>query len=273
VEAAPSAGPALWEVTGGKAKMVLFGSFHVLKKGADWLTPAIDQAFSAASTLVVEIDIASYDQAELGRTTAGYALLPRGERLDTVLDAATYANVVAHAETLGVDPKGLSMLRPWFVGLTLTQAELAKEGYEAAQGDDATLIARAKGKGLKILSLESLTQQMSVLATPPQGDINAYMTTYLDDIDGAHADFAKIDAIWRTGDIAGLEATLKEEKARDPAVFKAVYDDRNHAWLPHFKQLLEGEGSYFVVVGAGHLVGDDGMVALLRAAGYTVKRL
>jgi uncharacterized protein YbaP (TraB family) len=271
--AAPSAGPALWEVSGGKAKMVLFGSFHVLKKGADWLTPAIDNAFSAASTLVVEIDVASYDPAELGRTTAGYALLPKGETLDRVLDAATYANVVAHAEALGIDPKGLSMLRPWFVGLTLTQAKLAAEGYEAAQGVDATLIARAKKKGLKILSLESLTQQMSVLATPPEGDINAYMTSYLDDIDKAHEEFAKIDTLWRSGDAAGLETALKEEKARDPAAFKTVYDDRNRAWLPYFKQLLEGEGRYFVVVGAGHLVGDTGMVALLTAAGYTVKRL
>lgn len=268
-----SAGPAIWEVEGGNARMVLLGSFHVMKRDADWRTPVIMDAFKGADTLVVEIDLSRYSQQQIWQATAKYALLPKGKTLQSVLDGSTYAEVTDRARTLGVDSKAIDTFRPWFAGLTLEQAELAQQGYTAEMGVDETLMAAAKDTDKTILPLETFDEQISILATPPEGDINAYMKEYLDELSRSKQEFSRIDEIWRRGDVAGLENYLKTEHDNDPGVFAAVYTARNRSWLPRFEEMLKGSGTYFVVVGAGHLVGKDGVVALLRQAGYTVHRL
>jgi uncharacterized protein YbaP (TraB family) len=94
----------------------------------------------------------------------------------------------------------------------------------------------------------------------------------LDEQDMA-GDLEEITAAWRRGDLAKLESLLRSGVEESPAFFKALTTDRNLRWLPQIEAMLaHPEDDYLVVTGALHMVGEEGLVELLRRKGYKVER-
>lgn len=266
-------GPALWEVSDAPGRLYLFGSFHLLTPGQEWMRPAIQKAFTEGDALVVEINPQEYGPAEMSAAMMGRARLPEDRRLRDILNTEIYQSVRERAKDLGFAPGFFDRFRPWFVGLALTQRVLNEAGYQGQLGVDAHFVKRAGGRDMPIRELETLEAQITALAQSAGEDPNAYMRLFLSQLGESQAFFDKLDDMWAAGDVVGLTDYMAEERERDPAAYRALYVRRNKAWLEKLTAYLKTDRTYFVVVGTGHLVGEGGLVDLLRQRGYAVRRV
>ena len=154
--------------------------------------------------------------------------------------------------------------------MTLTLLELQKLGVDPQYGLDKHFFGRARREGKQIVPLETVDFQIGLATDFSKEEGELFMKITLDDIDKATKEATKMLKAWQTGDADTLEKLLNEASHQAPAVFKRLLTDRNQRWVPRIEEWLRGDKNVLVVVGAGHLVGADGVVELLRKKGLKV---
>lgn len=281
---APASAPALarserqakhlvWRVDkAGKTLAFLVGSVHVLTKESYPLPAVFDAAFNQTSTLVEEIDLGEAGDASALLATATQAIFTDGQTLRTVLDGATYARVEAKATAAGLPMMFLDRMKPWLVAVTLSVPDLQRAGFDPANGLDRYFYDRARAAARPVRGLETAAYQVERLN-------GLTMTVQVDMLRATLADVeAQVSAVkeivdgWRTGDVETLERLLLQEFRAAPEVYQRLLVDRNRNWVPKLAECLP-TAPCLVVVGAAHLLGSDGLVALLREAGFTLEQL
>ena len=223
---------------------------------------------------MVEVDISAANTARLQLLMRERGSLPEGESLRQHLSPETWRRLEAYAQEQGIPMPLLSGLQPALVITMLSSLRLAEAGLRPELGIDRHFLEQ-RPPGMRLLQLESAEQQIQLLLDFPEPDLLLQQTlVQLDDIDQL---LQPIYDAWLAGDAAQLHRLLREdESARHPAfepVYEQLFDARNRAMAARIETYLEGSGSYFVVVGAGHLVGPEGIIALLARSGYEARRL
>lgn len=257
-------------VKGEHNTLYLLGSVHLLKASDRELPAAALTALGRSAALVMEVDLTDAKAAHPSEATEARALLPPGQTLAEVLGPEANAEFEAHARAAGLEPARLSGFRPWFAALTLLQLSLAAQGFDFESGVDAQLARRAVATHKPIIALETVDQQLSLFAALPDDEQRRFLLYLLKDVDDTPRTLKDVVRAWRGGDTARLEALLGEGFGEFPELYAPLVADRNRAWLGTLTRLLHERSDYLVVVGALHLVGRDGLVELLRAAGYPV---
>jgi uncharacterized protein YbaP (TraB family) len=259
-----------WIVKGDHNTVYLLGSVHVLKPTERDLPDEALRAYAAAAALVMEIDLndPSADMA-LGMDLS-LESLPEGQTLAEVLGPEVYRRFTEHVHSLGLEPDLFSSYQPWFAALAMQQAELSQQGFEPGSGVDEQIAQRAAVDRKPIIALETLDQQLGFFAHLSMDQQRRFLLYMLDDADDTVHSADAVVSAWRTGDVASLERLLTESTQEYPELFRVLTTDRNRRWLPTLTDLLHGQDDYLVVVGALHLVGQDGLVHLLQQAGYQV---
>ena len=107
------------------------------------------------------------------------------------------------------------------------------------------------------------------VAAPAPGDLDLVVTEMRD----VGTDTQAVVAAWRAGDAAKLASLLGDEYKSFPALYRTLVGDRNKRWVPQIEKLLKDKDNYFVVVGALHLVGDGGLLELMRRDGFKAEQL
>lgn len=270
-----SAGPEksfLWKIRSGPVTLYLLGSIHCLKKEHYPLNPRIEEAFEEADTLIVEANINDRGRMDL-ESLAEQALYPGKDSLQAHVSRETYERVREKAANLGIPPEIMEKQRPWFLGLTILSMELLKMGFEPRYGVDSYFLAKANQK--KVLELESFDYQLKLLSGFSDAEQEASLLSTLRDLRTTEQEFDRLVRLWKSGDTAGMEAVLmkrpKEDKRLEAAYEKLLYE-RNRTMASHVEFYLKTNGTYFVVVGAGHMIGEKGIVELLRKKGYRVEQ-
>jgi uncharacterized protein YbaP (TraB family) len=268
---APTRG-VLWKASNRQGVVYLVGSVHLLTKDYYPLSPTLDAAFNESDLLVEEID--------LGDTGALNALqlitrsqLPAGESLDKLLGPATYARASKRFAALGIPIEPLQRFKPWTLALMLSQLEWAKAGFDPALGLDQHFFDRAKKIGKAVRGLETVEFQLSRfdgLALDQQARLLAQT---IDEIESETLNVVKLVDAWKTGDVATLEKLAMADVDKDPFLYQRFLVERNRNWMPIIESLFNRQGRAFVVVGAAHLIGPDGLVQMLKAKGYSVEQL
>ncbi len=265
--------PALWKVSGPKGSLYLMGSVHVLTKADSWLTAPIEKAFSGSQCLALEIDLATISEAEIGAALRQVGQYPPDQGgLQQHVSEATYARFLEVAAKLSISPESLDRFRPWLVGLILDSTITQSLGYLDQYGVDVYFLNRAKTAGMPILGLESLQDQVKVLSDDGGETDDAILTDVVDALDKTPELITVLANAWRRGDMATIEKKVLEESADTPGGYERLIAGRNRRWLPKLKQMLDTGRHCFIVVGAGHFVGDASVLKLLKKAGYTVTR-
>ncbi|MBB4211928.1 hypothetical protein EV659_10798 [Rhodothalassium salexigens DSM 2132] len=279
-EARSPDGPPLWLLADDDSQVYLFGSIHMMKPDVAWFDQKIETAFKAAHTVTFEVDFDDIDPAQVQRFMMDNSRLPEGQRLsdllpDTVMDElmSVFAKVPMPTGETGVPRSVVEQWRPWFASLQYAQTVAAMAGFMPQYGIDVVLTQRATQAGKPIEGLETITEQFEVLMTiddlAGSGAFQAQMERYDDPVQL----FEDMKSDWLAGDTAGLDALLldpSEEMA--PAFHKTLFDDRNADWVPQIEAMLDEPGTQFVVMGVGHLIGDNSVVDLLEERGHTVAR-
>lgn len=268
--------PLLWRVSDADNSLYLLGSFHLLRPGDYPLHPATDAAFADAERLVFELPPAEMDDPSLGQRLAAAGRRADGRRLQDELPAPTWSRLEQSAARLGLPVEALQGMEPWFASLVLSLTEMQQAGLDASLGLDRHFLRRAAEAGKPGEGLETGDDQIALFDGMDPALQRQALEDALEDVDGFQEEIERLHALWRQGDAEGLFAgSAAEMREKYPSLYRRVNADRNRAWLPRLKSLLDDEASddALVVVGAMHLLGEDGVVALLRAEGYTVERL
>ncbi|HEV7164621.1 MAG: TraB/GumN family protein [Gammaproteobacteria bacterium] len=263
----------LWRVSKGGDALYLAGSVHVLKPSDYPLPPVMEQAFSGSAGLVEEIDLASVDPESTQLDVLRLGNYPAGQTLQSALPPDVYKKVAKQAGDLGIDMAVLDNLKPWLVSITLLEAQLAKSGYAADDGADIHFANEAKAQNKPVTGLEQMEYQLGLLAGLPDQAQQALLLQAVDESTDFDTEMQQMISAWHTGDTAVLEKTLNQDFGGYPDIYKAVLVTRNQAWAPKLEALLASGKQYFVIVGALHLVGPDGLLARFKKDGYTVEQL
>ncbi|WP_409420527.1 TraB/GumN family protein [Pseudaeromonas sp. ZJS20] len=265
--------PGLWQAQKDGQRLWLLGSIHVGTADLYPLDAAIMQAWQQADELILETDLRQLDGAtqqellQLGR-------LPAGQRLADKLPAPLYRQTVAAAQRQHLPAEALLPLQPWFAALTLTQVAMQQAGYQAQYGVDEYFVHQAETSHKPIVGLEQPIAQFRYLAGLKDHEVEFLQNT-LEQLPSLSELLPELIQAWQAGNTQSLVALLNEEQG-PPALRDYLEAQllarRNQAWLP---QLMDGQRhpNAFVVVGALHLHGPKGLLALLEQAGYAVTPL
>lgn len=261
----------LWRVTSDTATVYLLGSIHAMRGDSYPLPGAMEAAYDEASVVVFEVNLDDLTSAAFKMLEAG--MLPAGRTLESELDPSTWNDFSAHVLERGIDPADFQTMKPWMAALNLTMLELAASGYLANKGLDAYFSNRAARDGKERVPLETVDLQVSLFADLTERQSLAFLRYTLVDLQTMIPQLDELSRQWRAGDVAPVERLLLEGFREFPDVFERMVTDRNQAWMTPIEMLLAGDRDALVVVGALHLVGEGGLVEMLRDRGYTVEQM
>ncbi len=261
---------SFWEIKGRSNTVYLLGSVHMLKPIDSTLAPEMLHAYEISKALVMEIDLNDGGSDALLGSSLELAMLPEGQSLQDVLGTELYADLVRHAKSLGLDPEIMDRFQPWFAALLMEQTALSQSGFEAGAGIDEQFAQRAQADGKPVIALETVDEQLGFFAHLSAEQQRQYLRATLKDLDTEAKDAGGMVDAWQRGDSAALERLLRKESTENPELFRMLTVERNRNWLPKIVALLREDRDYLVIVGALHLVGPDGLVALLKSQGFQV---
>jgi uncharacterized protein YbaP (TraB family) len=262
-----------WKVTGKSGVVYLVGSVHLLSNDFYPLQPALEAAYKDSDLLVEEVDMAELTDPSAQLALLGKAMLPSATPLDKVISAETYAMLAKRAESLGLPLEPFKMLKPWMVALTLVQMEWQQAGFDPQLGLDKHFYDQAKADGKATQGLETAEYQISRLDGLTMDQQERLLAESLKELDDEKANMKKLVDAWRTGDSATVEKIVLADLKAEPVLYQRLLVERNRNWMPKLEALFARPKHALVVVGAAHLVGPDGLLAALKAKGYTVEQL
>lgn len=265
------AAPALWRVSDGDSDVYLFGTLHALKPGLKWRTPLYDQVLARAGTVWFEADLQSGDADSVRRLIERYGSDP-DRPLSRKLDARDLGALAQTADLAEVDH-----LRPWAAALMLSMRPALARGASVEKGADLTITRVAHAEAKRVRAFETLEDQARMFAGLPEFSEVQYLSDVLRERRRGprlRLPFqpASLEAAWAAGSLDARHLGAME--AENPALYDAFLRRRNVAWADALAAELAGHaGTELVNVGALHMIGDDGLPALLAARGFRVERV
>lgn len=270
-----SAQPArsfMWTATGRQGQIYLVGSMHLLRKDYYPLGSALEAAYTDADLLVEEADFDELQSPEAQLRLLTRGMLPPTRSIEKVLSPATYALVARRVTSLGIPIEPLKRFKPWMLALTLVGFEWQQAGFDAELGLDKHFFDRAKTDGKTVQGLEKVDYQIARLDEMSVEQQDRLLAESLEDLDTERANLIRLTDAWKAGDAAAVEAIVLADLKDDPTLYRRLLVERNRTWLPKLEALFARQGRALVVVGAAHLVGPDGLLAMLRTKGYAIQQ-
>ncbi len=261
----------LWKVEGpGGSSAYLLGSLHVLTADFYPLSASINKAFAESKTLVEEVDIDETSDPMVMMAALSKAMLNYGRKLDHVIAPAVYAEVTKRAEKTGMPMMAIQRMKPWLVAITLMAPTLQAAGFKAELGIDRHFFDRAKDSGMKRQALETMAYQIDRFDSLSPALQEALLKQTMEDLDSEVDGVKELAEAWRFGNVAAMEKMTLSSMKEAPELYQSLLVERNQNWVPHVEACLKDNAGCFIVVGVAHLVGPDGLPALLAKKGLKV---
>lgn len=265
----------LWKVTGPRGTAYLVGSIHFGTPDMYPLPAEMTRAYEASQALVVEVNLMALDPTQMPQIVAAKALYRDGTTLSKVLTPQTWKELDQVLKKFGTSAQMVERQKPWFVSMTLTSLALRRFGFNEDLGIDNHFMKLANNNK-PIIGLETFQQQLDFLDGFSITEQEQMLKETFEDIDKGTEFLADTLRAWRTGDAQQVDELMNEELRNggdaDKHMYQVLVADRNVAMVDKLERLLKRGGSYFVVLGAAHFVGKDGIVELLKAKGYQVQQ-
>jgi len=264
---------SVWVASKEEEKVYLGGTVHLLRASDYPLPPAFETAYTDSDTLFFETDLAGLSDLSVQMRMLQELTYPEGITLRGVLDTDTYATLTAHIASIGLPMEMLERFKPGMLVSTLQVIEFQKLGF-TPQGVDAHFNTRALSDGKAVGELEPVEAQIGFISAMGEGNESEFIRLSLDDLSEIETSMEQMIAAWRAGDNTTLGRLFVDDMRTDhPALYESLLVQRNNAWLPLIEAMFQEAGTEFVLVGAAHLVGEDGLLQLLESRGYDIAQL
>ena len=264
----------VWKVSKGKEFLYLGGTIHLLSNKDYPLPEAFQIAYQSADDVVLETDIKALQAPELQQQLLNAMSYQDHRALSNVLDRGTYDSLEALLKSRGIPIAVFDKFTPAGAIMAITQFELQKLGLIGDDGVDMHFAKRAAGDSKESLFLESFDEQLSFMQSMNNLDPNLVVKSGIKDLENIEKFWSELVDAWRTGNLQALEKLGIEEMKRDfPSLYQTILVNRNKDWLTEINNMMLSEDKEFVLVGALHMAGEDGLIKRLEAAGYQVTQL
>jgi uncharacterized protein YbaP (TraB family) len=265
----------MWKAVSGSNVVYLLGSIHLGSKDMYPLPKVIDEAFGRSKAMVVEVNINNLDPGTAMQFILKDGMYAGDDNLWAHISKATADKVKAFIDkyqtpTMNVDI--ISRFKPWLVGVMAEVLPMQKAGMLADLGIDKHFLDLAKGKK-KIEQAETAEFQLKLLSSVPDSLADLYMNWSIGEADKSKEQDSMLEKLWKGGDAEALDAVVSQHPKELDSLMRALLQDRNPHMADIAEKYLKGGGPCFFVVGAGHLIGKEGVVSILQKRGYTVYQL
>jgi len=277
--ATANASALLWRIErAGHPTSYLFGTVHLTDERITSLSPAVEQALGDAKTIALEVsDLSDQATASVIAQSTPLVMFTDGQRLDGMLSKDEYQTVEKIISRSGMPADLAALFKPWIITMILSVSECEREKVQqGARVLDMKLAEIGKARGMKIYGLETIPDQLRALAGVPQAQQLQMLRASLKFADRTNDLMETLVQLYLKRQIAAAMpfqiALARKVNIGDEAFAgfqQKLLVERNEKMRAAAEPLLD-EGGVFIAVGALHLSGDKGLVALLREAGYTV---
>jgi uncharacterized protein len=260
----------LWEISSPGGKGYLLGSLHLAGPEIYPLSGRILDAYGRCAVLAVEADVTGAG-AEVQELLSASAHYPPGESLSSHISPRTLERL----RESGVDVASVEHMRPWYLGMTLQLKLFEELGFGQRYGIDVHFLERARREGRRIVELEGLGRQMEMLVALDQENEDLFLDYALEDMERTRTEASGLIQAWLRGDERHVERLLARTFQADPGfgrLRERLILERNREMAIRIKDLVAEANGVFVIVGAGHLVGEDALPELLTGMGFKVER-
>lgn len=264
----------LWRYQSESATVYLAGSIHILKPNFYPLARPYQMAFDQADTLVVEVDISALDPATIQAKSMQYGMLASNQNLQQVLSTEAYTELQAVGAEYGLPISQMSAFKPALVSQQLAVLALVSIGYNPNSGVEAYFLNQLGQR--TVLQLENLDFQLDLLLNQPLEMQSALLQETLSQMDEFEDLTAKLVTAYLSGDDESFNQAFQAQSGTSQLTRDFMYqlmDERNMGMAAKIQQYLTQQGTYFVLIGAGHYVGDNSIIELLTKAGISGERI
>ena len=264
---------SVWRVSDGNNTVYLGGTVHLLRPSDYPLPEEYERAYQASSELYFETDISAMGDLSVQAQMLQQLTYSDGRNLKTVLSEDAFTALEDYTATIGMSLMMLEQFKPGLIISTLQVFEFQRIGF-TPQGVDAFFNTRALGDAKDIGALETIEEQIGFLAAMGEGSESEFILLSLEDLENTNELMEEMITAWRNGDERALQKLFVDDmQQRAPELFDSLLRQRNLRWMPQIEALFEDPDTEFVLVGAAHLIGVEGLVQLLQSKGYEVSQL
>jgi uncharacterized protein YbaP (TraB family) len=271
---AARAEPALWRIDSSTAHIYLFGTMHILGKNAAWFGPKITSAFNASGAVWEEADIGSMDPQAMSQIMA-QAVAPDFD-LWQALSGDYERKLRGELHGCGLDGSMMTHMKPWMASMMVTVCGIMSSqsgGMGAAADNPETVLrTRAQADGKSLHYFETVMQQVNAMAQAPQSTQIAELRQSIDEAAAGKNQFGQLQEDWLNGNVASIAKTVADTRKEDEAFYQTIFVQRNARFAATIGNMLQGTGTVFVAIGAGHFAGEDSVLRMLADHGIKAVR-
>jgi len=259
----------LWKISGNglKAPSYLFGTYHLAGKNLVDSLPEIKTCFNTCKTVVGEVIVDSTITTKL----MSYMMAPDSATLDKIFSPADYALIdTCINQLMDADMAGFNHFKPTAIAIILTVIIAPNTTSPANPALDAYFQQEGKRRNDEVIGLETAQQQAEMLFNTPMADQKKQLLAFVKKKDHLKAEAIKGYKMYLNQDLDGIAKSFDDNEDFTPGQTERLLKERNLNWMTRLPTIMQKQPT-FIAVGAGHLVGQYGLINQLRLKGYTVK--
>lgn len=266
------AAPAIWKVSDEDSSIWLFGSIHLLPPGTEWRTEIFDNLIDEAERVYFETDLGPAAQPKIIALTMERGFARDGRLLNQRISEKLMGKVRSAAERFAVPVPTLLAMQPWMAASTISVSALVQAGYDPNAGVDTMLQQEISVERQGFL--ETAEEQIDVIAGGSEADQIIMLEATLAEAERIVTMIDEMKDAWLSGTPETLaDLFLAEMGAYGEGFMDRLIVDRNENWVEQIEVMLAENEAAFLVVGAGHLVGEHSVVKLLEQQGFSSERV
>ncbi|HEY6971973.1 MAG TPA: TraB/GumN family protein [Candidatus Angelobacter sp.] len=261
----------MWKATSPTNTVYLLGSIHAGDKEFYPLPDVVESAFNNSKLLVVEVNVKNVNPMAGMKLVQQYGVYPENDALSKHLSRATADALDAYCSKHGLPRALLEKFKPWMAALTIEVMAVQQAGEDLQMGIDLHFLNESK-EPQKIEELETADFQMTALSSGSEEEQQEFLAQTLKHAENTKERLGSMRKAFLNGDADTIEKMLEEDN-EPKSLYKRLVDDRNGPMAERIAAYLNGKDQCFVVVGAGHLVGEKGIIRQLRDKNFKVEQM
>ncbi len=264
---------SVWKLDADNGSFYLAGSCHVLRKSDYPLPDEFESAYDDTDQVIFETDIEALMSQEVQLLLISKGMYTGGDTLEKKLSKESYASLVKYCNDRSMSIELFQNFKPWMVTMTLLALELERNGITAADGLDMYFHNKAKKDGKQTGGLEDIYKHVELVSSLEEEFDESIIESFIREVEELQVIMEGLIKSWRAGDEVEIDKHLSETMCKEyPGLYKRLLTDRNRDWIPRLESLISSGKRTLVIVGVGHLVGEDSIINLLKSRGYKIKK-
>lgn len=266
----------LWKIEKDNKVNYVLGSIHALSENEYPLNKTITNKFNESEVVVVEVDITQSDNVKKIQKLVAKKGRFKNKKLEDLLKKETVKKLKETVKSFKIMPwERINQMKPWMAAISLTQLNLMKAGINPNYGVDQHFLSKAKEKKKNIKELESINSQIELLSDFNMDLQIKYLIANLEKVNFKNK-FDKMVKAWQSGNSKKLEKIIFKERNKNKELeklYNEMFDERNKSMAENIKSYFKTNKKHFIIVGAGHLVGETGIINILKNDGFKIEQL